>query len=311
MGLVSSIQLPCVPPILTCSSLYIQFKAQMYFFIIPMLLYTFVKSLFIGLAQGSGKTQSVAIVILELGLLIAISTMRPYMDKKTNVFNISIAAVNFVNAVFLLFFTGVFGLPPLAIGIMGVLFFLLNVVFALVIILMVLWTSVSAVISKNPETRYQPMRDDRGSFVKSQNDFNTELDALGATARGDTGLRRMPLDDEPVVYNLRHQELVRSTSRQGRPRFADAEFSNEFSKEFGKDFGASHDSVSAVSSIGSLHLRNSHSTLLPVHPNPHPRSPLPDSGFRSPLGPPRTQTQSPLSRAASPANFNWKQGVGY
>ncbi|KAE9966785.1 hypothetical protein EG328_008613 [Venturia inaequalis] len=299
--------------------LYIQFKAQMYFFIIPMLLYTLVKSLFIGLAQGSGKTQSVAIIVLELAMLIAISTMRPFMDKKTNVFNIAIAAVNFINATFLLFFTGVFGLPPLAIGIMGVLFFLLNVVFALVIILMVVWTSVSAIISKNPETRYQPMRDDRGSFVKSQNDFNTELDALGATARGDTGLRRVPLDDEPlpVVYNLRQQDFERSTSRQGRPRFAENEYGNDFSKEWGKDwgkeFGASHDSFSAnsaISSTGSLQHRGSHTALVPAHMNPHPRSPLPDSGFRSPLGPPRTQTQSPMSRAASPANF-WKQGVGY
>ena len=29
------------------------------------------------------------------------------------------------------------------------------------------------------------MRDDRGSFIKSQTQLNTELDALGATARGD------------------------------------------------------------------------------------------------------------------------------
>jgi uncharacterized membrane protein len=271
----------------------------MYFFIIPMLLYIFVKSLFIGLAQGSGKTQSVALVVLELGLLIAISTMRPYMDKKTNVFNISIAAVNFINAILLLFFTGVFGLPPLAIGIMGVLFFLLNVVFALVIIILVLWTSISAIISKNPETRYQPMRDDRGSFVKSQNNLNTELDALGATARGDIGSRRMPIDtEEPTIYNIKHQDVYdRSASRQGRLRVAE--------KGYGQEFGASHDSVSTTGS-----LRGSHSTLLPagVHPNPHPRSPLPDSGFRSPLGPPRAQ--SPMSRAASPANF-WKQGVGY
>lgn len=113
MGLVSVLIMPF--QLLTLAnrihSLYIQFKASMYFFIIPMLLYIFVKSLFIGLGQGSGKTQAVALVVLELGILIAISTMRPYMDKKTNAFNISIAAVNFVNALLLLFFTGVFGLP--------------------------------------------------------------------------------------------------------------------------------------------------------------------------------------------------------
>lgn len=41
-------------------------------------------------------------------------------------------------------------------------------------------------MSKNPDNRYQPMRDDRGSFIKSQTNLgHTELDALGATARGD------------------------------------------------------------------------------------------------------------------------------
>src|ERR1700750_2828772 len=69
---------------------------------------------------------------------------------------------------------------------MGVLFFLVNCIFAIVILLMVMWTSFRALTSKNPDTRYQPMRDDRGSFIKSQTNLGTtELDALGATARGD------------------------------------------------------------------------------------------------------------------------------
>lgn len=97
---------------------------------------------------------------------------------------------------------------------MGVLFFILNAVFALVLLIMVLWASISAILSKNPDTRYQPMRDDRGSFIKSNsnNNLNDELDALGAAARGDgahSQMRmmsgggegklhkpRIPLDDE-------------------------------------------------------------------------------------------------------------------
>lgn len=96
---------------------------------------------------------------------------------------------------------------------MGVLFFILNAVFALALLIMVLWASISAILSKNPDTRYQPMRDDRGSFIKSrsQNNLNEELDALGAAARGDGAhsqmsmmngeeekIRRprLPLDDE-------------------------------------------------------------------------------------------------------------------
>lgn len=87
---------------------------------------------------------------------------------------------------------------------MGVIFFVVNAVFALVILLMVLWSSIWALISKNPDTRYQPMRDDRGSFIKSQTNLGTtELDALGATARGDgkagayaAERKRMELDDD-------------------------------------------------------------------------------------------------------------------
>src|SRR5947207_13412942 len=69
---------------------------------------------------------------------------------------------------------------------MGVIFFIVNAGFALILLVLVLIASVYAFASKNPDTRYQPMRDDRGSFIKSQSALTTELDALGATARGDT-----------------------------------------------------------------------------------------------------------------------------
>jgi hypothetical protein len=69
---------------------------------------------------------------------------------------------------------------------MGVLYFIANCVFALVILLMCFYASIRAIMSKNPDNRYQPMRDDRGSFIKSQTNLGTtELDALGATARGE------------------------------------------------------------------------------------------------------------------------------
>ena len=87
-------------------------------------------------------------------------------------------------------------------GVMGVIFFVYNAVFALVLLLMVLISSIYAIASKNPETRYQPMRDDRGSFIKSQPQLMTELDALGVTARGDvkTPYRR-DLDDDDASFS--------------------------------------------------------------------------------------------------------------
>ncbi|KAF2186288.1 TRP-domain-containing protein [Zopfia rhizophila CBS 207.26] len=165
--------------------LYVQFKAAAYYFIVPVLGYILIKAMFIGLAQGNGVVQAIALVLIEAGLLITVSVMRPYMDKKTNGFNIAIAAVNFLSAIFLLVFTEVFNQPGIVTGVMGVIFFIYNAAFALVLLLMVLVSSGFALFTKNPDTRYQPMRDDRGSFIKSQTQLTTELDALGATARGE------------------------------------------------------------------------------------------------------------------------------
>ncbi|KAG2418159.1 hypothetical protein HFD88_001260 [Aspergillus terreus] len=179
--------------------LYVQYRATAYYFVIPVLAYILIKGMFIGLSQPAPVVQTVALVIIEAAMLIGASVMRPWMDKKTNIYNISIAAVNFLNSIFLLFFSDVFNQPGLVTGVMGVVFFVINAVFALVLLLLVLIASIYAVVSKNPDTRYQPMRDDRGSFIKSQTQLTTELDALGATARGDmktTAYKSSPFDDD-------------------------------------------------------------------------------------------------------------------
>lgn len=91
--------------------LYVQFRATAYYFVMPLLAYIFVKALFIAFAQHQPVVQAVALVILEAVLLIGVSVLRPYMDRKTNIFNISIASVNFINVVFLLIFTDIFNQP--------------------------------------------------------------------------------------------------------------------------------------------------------------------------------------------------------
>ena len=165
--------------------LYVQYRATAYYFVLPMLVYILIKSIFIAFCQASPVAQAIGLLIIEAVALIGFSVLRPWMDRKTNIFNISIAVINFVNVIFLLVFTGVFDQPGLVTGIMGVLFALYNVVFAAILLILVFVASVYAICSKNPDTRYQPMRDDRGSFIKSQSALTTELDALGVTARGD------------------------------------------------------------------------------------------------------------------------------
>ncbi|KAK4075400.1 uncharacterized protein Triagg1_4521 [Trichoderma aggressivum f. europaeum] len=167
--------------------LYVQFRASAYYFIIPILFYTLIKSMFIALAQRSGVTQAIALIIIEVGFLIAASVLRPWMDKSTNSFNIAIGVINFLNAIFLFIFTNVLDTPLIVIGVVGVVLFILNAAFSLILLFMVIFSTAFSLIRKNPDARYQFMSDDRASFMKSQSQLNatTELDALAATARGD------------------------------------------------------------------------------------------------------------------------------
>jgi hypothetical protein len=190
--------------------LYVQFRASAYYFILPTLVYIVIKGMFVAFGQNAGTVQAIALVLIEAILLIGASVIRPWMDKSTNSFNIAICSVNFVNAIFLLVFTDVFNQPGLVTGVIGVVFFILNAAFSLVLLILVLIATIYAFIRKNPDTRYQPMNDDRASFIKSQTQLTTELDALGATARGDVkgGYKHnLDLDDDNDSWSsdsLRH-----------------------------------------------------------------------------------------------------------
>lgn len=104
---------------------------------------------------------------------------------------------------------------------MGVIFFVYNAVFSTVLLIIVLVSSTIALTSKNPDTRYQPMRDDRGSFIKSQSQLTTELDALGATARGEgkhgfpQGKARIEDDDDSWSGGSSNQMKQQQTAYQG------------------------------------------------------------------------------------------------
>jgi len=91
--------------------LYVQFRATAYYFIMPVLIYIFVKALFIAFAQSKGTVQAIGLVIIEAIFLIGVSILRPWMDRRTNGFNIAIAAMNFLNVIFLLIFTAIFNQP--------------------------------------------------------------------------------------------------------------------------------------------------------------------------------------------------------
>ncbi|EGX87626.1 hypothetical protein CCM_09587 [Cordyceps militaris CM01] len=198
--------------------LYIQFRASSHYFIAPLLAYTFIKALFVAVAQKSGITQAIAFILLEAFALIGASVIRPWMDKPTNTFNIMICVVNFINAICLLIYTNVFDAPALVVGIFGVILFVLNAAFSLVLLLMVIVSTAFAVFRKNPDSRYQYMGDDRASFMKSntQLDKSNQLDDLAAVARGDNKSRMFDSEEfEPKP----HSHVLGSLNNQSQRSF--------------------------------------------------------------------------------------------
>lgn len=165
--------------------LYVQFKADMYWWLIPLLTYAFFRSLFVAVLQNEGKAQAMIIFVIELAYFIALCWARPYLDKRTNAFNIAIHLINFLNSLFFLFFSNLFKQPPVVSSVMAIVLFVLNAVFALFLLIFTIVTCTLALLHRNPDARYQPMKDDRVSFIpKIQTGGNaskseTELFDLG------------------------------------------------------------------------------------------------------------------------------------
>lgn len=126
--------------------LYVPFRATAYYYIVPTLAYILIKCAFVGLGQSNGTIQAIALMVIEALALVGASVLTPWMDKSTNGIHIAIFVVNFLNAVFLLIFTNIFNGPGLLIGVVGIVFFFLNVIFAFVLLVIVL---VVATIGKS------------------------------------------------------------------------------------------------------------------------------------------------------------------
>lgn len=190
---------------------YVQFRADCYWFVVTSMVYTFLKCLFVAVLQKQGRAQSVIIFAIELIYCVLVCWIRPFMDKRTNIFNITITVINTINALFFMFFSYIFGQPQVVASVMAVVYFVLNAVFALFLLVFTIVTCVLALVYKNPDTRYQPMKDDRVSFLprihhkgaqqNSSDPDDIELVALGASAMKGHENGGKPVYDDESVYD--------------------------------------------------------------------------------------------------------------
>ncbi|CAI4036641.1 hypothetical protein SMKI_15G4920 [Saccharomyces mikatae IFO 1815] len=150
--------------------LYSQFKSTKVWWLIVTIAYMLIRSILVGALQTHGKSQSVGVFLTEAIYLIFLCWMQPYMDKTTNVFNISIHSLNLINALFFLFFSNLFQQPIAVSSFMGIIFFFMNATFSLYLFFFILVCFWMAVYYKHPDTRYKPIDDQRRSFLKNEMD---------------------------------------------------------------------------------------------------------------------------------------------
>ncbi|KAK6524192.1 hypothetical protein TWF694_005852 [Orbilia ellipsospora] len=158
--------------------LYTQFKSSNYFWIILTVIYALIKGCFIAFAQSNGLLQSIALLIIELAYLVAISWIRPFLDRKINTINICICVANVINAIMLVFF-GISKGPSLVRSILGVVLFVMNAIFVLVLLVLILIAAIHAIFAENPDSRYQHVQDNKhNSKIDKGFDHSVEFDAL-------------------------------------------------------------------------------------------------------------------------------------
>lgn len=200
--------------------LYVQFRAAVYWFIFPFLGYLFLKAAFTGLGQGSQVFQAIAFLVLEAAYFGLVVGLRPFMDRRTNIFNIAIVSVNFFNAILLVFFTNVFGIKAIVTGVMGVIFFVFNAIFSTILLILIICSCAYALFAKNPDVRYQRMKDERNSYLKSKINLasTTELDQISTGSDGNnsaSGARKEMFSEADITDEYAHE-----------PKYAHANGSN-------------------------------------------------------------------------------------
>ncbi|KAG5519656.1 hypothetical protein PMAC_001812 [Pneumocystis sp. 'macacae'] len=179
-------------------SLYIQFSASAYYFIVPLLFFILLRSTFIALSQGNPLVQAIAFFIIQLTYFFLIVYIRPFLDRKTNIFSATVAAINLLNSVFILIFANESHIYDMIVAIFGIIFFLVNCTFALVLLILLIIVSIYAIVSENPDILHEQMEDDRSEFIKSKTNFSSDTELKLSKQINGSYLKEMSKIKDPL-----------------------------------------------------------------------------------------------------------------
>lgn len=171
---------------------YTHFHADKYWFSAVAVGYIVIKAIFVGLCQGSGKTSSFVIWLLDMAYSVCLFVFMPYLNLATNILHCTTSIVVAINSFLVVFFSGLFTQPSKVSSVMGWVFFILNAAYSACLLILILIFLLLAFLTKNLDARFAPAGDDRASFREKNNaryglfandEKSNELLALGQTAQ--------------------------------------------------------------------------------------------------------------------------------
>ncbi|KAG5439303.1 hypothetical protein PCK2_000864 [Pneumocystis canis] len=195
-------------------SFYIQFSASAYYFIVLLLFFILLRSAFIALCQGNPLVQAIAFFIIQLVYFVLIVYLRPFLDKKTNIFSATVAGIDLLNSIFALIFANESRIYGMVVAIFGIVFFLVNCAFALVLLILLIIASIYALVSENPDILHEQMEDDRTEFIKSKTDFLSDAELNVSKQTNDLDSKEKSKVKDPLnLYDGSYSSVNKSNDK--------------------------------------------------------------------------------------------------
>ncbi|KDQ57534.1 hypothetical protein JAAARDRAFT_130688 [Jaapia argillacea MUCL 33604] len=115
--------------------LYAQFRAERYYFFIPLITATFLKALFVAFAHANGEVQVIAFTIIEFMVLVALVVLKPFKNRRGDVFAVYLAITRFVCTGLMVAFLECLNLAAIPRVVIGII---MAVVFSIAVIVVVI-----------------------------------------------------------------------------------------------------------------------------------------------------------------------------
>ncbi|KFH47292.1 Flavin carrier protein-like protein [Hapsidospora chrysogenum ATCC 11550] len=163
------------------SLFYDSYQKQYWWLFVPLIVYMAAKGCVLAAADGSGRAQTISVLIVEAVMLGLLLWSRPYERKSGNVVNILIQVVRVLSVVCILVFVEEFGIRQTTQTIAGVVLIAIQSTLTVVLVVLIAWHAIEACCRENP---HRKRRKQMEKMQSRDMDDLTPLDARNSLLLG-------------------------------------------------------------------------------------------------------------------------------